>query len=116
MLVRLVVSLIVLGCCAGKLVPESGVYDSGVRSGICIGGGCGQDLRRIQLMLVRLVQRYRRTKVTRAADMAEPKGTGVMLDQMLQALLEGRLMQSYMRSARDRSRRSSRSARGMTKR
>ena len=33
MLVRLVVSLvvvslIVLGCCAGKLVPESGVYDT----------------------------------------------------------------------------------------
>ena len=95
MLVRLVVSLIVLGCCARKIVPESGVYDSGVRSGICVEGGCGQDLRRIQLMSARLVQRYYRMEVARAADMAEPKGTGVTLDQMLQALLEDRPMQSY---------------------
>ena len=88
MLVWLVLSLIVLGCCVGKLVPESGVYDSGVRSGICVRGRCRRHLLQIQFMLTWSGQSYHRTKIARAADMAEPQGMGALLEQMLHALLE----------------------------
>ena len=51
------------------------------------------DLLQIQFMLTRSGWSYHRTKITRAADMAEPREMGATLEQMLQALLEDRQRQ-----------------------
>ena len=76
--------------CVSGLLQVDGVYDSGVRSGMYVGDGCGRDLRWIQYMTMRSGRCYRRTEVTSAVDMGEPQGTGATLEQMLQALLEDR--------------------------
>ena len=85
-----VCTLLLFGVCVSWLLPVDGVYNSGVRSGIYVGDGCGRDLRWIQYMTTQSGRYYWRTEVTSAADMGESQGTGATLEQMLQVLLEDR--------------------------